>query len=440
LKQLNNTSTSFWSKLFDGLLLNVLIRVKGIIYLPILVNYFTKEDIGVLAYVQSISALLLGLYLLNIPDSSNRVILNFEKGGNRNQVENTINTVLTFGAFSLFFVSIIISLFYWFGSDQPSSNFLLILICLCISKVVNKLAIFVFQVFQETKVLLYSHLFIEYTSFILAIILLFFYKIDNIYFVLIVNILVSLFVSIRLLFLLSKKIKIKPAFNTKILKKILKISLFLLPNAYGIILIQNVDFILVKEIAGIRALGEYSFAFSISSIVTGLSLAISFFWYSAAVYAERRKLITMLERIIAYMPLILISVILFFQFCTLSVVQLINEAYSLTSPTINILVIGLTLNLQLQFLNGTLYSQKKEKIIFLITSCGVLINLVLNYTLIPTFGYTGAALATTLSYLTMAIIQLIAVKILFKEMSFTRYFINAISLICISLFAIQVNF
>ena len=71
-------------KFFDGIFLNILLKVKGIISLPIIVNFFSKADLGMLSLWHSTSALLIGLYMLNIPDSSNRVILNLHKENKHN--------------------------------------------------------------------------------------------------------------------------------------------------------------------------------------------------------------------------------------------------------------------------------------------------------------------------------------------------------------------
>ena len=107
------TRKAIIEKFFDGVFLNILLKIKGIISLPIIVSFFSKADLGLLSLWHSISALLLGIYLFNIPDSSNRIILNLHKKKKYDLIADTISSIFTFGFIMYLIVSIIISIIYF---------------------------------------------------------------------------------------------------------------------------------------------------------------------------------------------------------------------------------------------------------------------------------------------------------------------------------------
>lgn len=73
----------------------------------------------------------------------------------------------------------------------------------------------------------------------------------------------------------------------------------------------------------------------------------------------------------------------------LSIVPIILLSYVFTGAYVNF-VVGV-------------YLEKKTKFLPYVTGAGALVNVVVNLTLIPKFGITGAAIATLLSYMVMAI-------------------------------------
>ena len=90
INKISLDSKSLFNKFSHGLVLNILLKIKGVIYIPLLVNFISKEDLGELSYVKAIVCLLTGIMLLNIPDSSNRIILKEDDKLKQNKIINSL--------------------------------------------------------------------------------------------------------------------------------------------------------------------------------------------------------------------------------------------------------------------------------------------------------------------------------------------------------------
>ena len=397
-------------KFFDGFFLNILLKVKGIISLPIIVNFFSKAELGMLSLWHSTSALLIGFYMLNIPDSSNRVILNLHKEKKHTLIADTISSIFTFSFFMYFIVTFFLSIALVFFSDDISFEFLAVLFTLIFAKILAKLGLFVFQIFQQTRTIVKAQILIEYGTLALIVIYIYLFDMKHIKHIALMFVPVAVFVSIFMINRLRKEYSLRFLIDFNILKKILKISLFLLPSAYALIIIQNTDLLMIRYFWSLSEVGEYGFALSLASIVGALSLAISFFWYSSAVYASQRQLIKMLESINTFAPIFLITVILAYYFFSVPIISFVNQEYLNVFPTLQILIIGLFSNLNIQILSGALFALKKEKLILKSIFIGVLVNVFLNFLLVPTYGIIGGAISTSLSYIIILIAQHIFIR------------------------------
>jgi O-antigen/teichoic acid export membrane protein len=432
---------SIVSKFLDGLLLNILLRLKGVVYIPILVTFFSKSDIGLLTLWQSIASLLMGIYLLNMPDSANRVILNYDKNNEKKLVTETISSIFTVSFIVFFIVTVLVLLAYYvFPIKQESDYFIEVLLLLVLSNILSKLSIFTFQIFQKTKLIVKTQLLIEYSSLGVVTAGVFLLEVQDIKFVIFTYVLISLVVSFYLFRLLYREYRFRIEINSKILKKILKVSIFLLPNAYALVIIQNSDYLMIKYFLSLVEVGEYSFAFSLSSVVSGLSMAITFFWYSTAVYANEDQITKMLNTINMYMPMLLLVLIFVYYLSTKEIISLINSDYLSVFHVVQVLIIGLYCNIYIQVLSGALYARHKESTILFSVLFGAITNLVLNYYLIQKYGLLGGALATTLAYIFILLIQYNSIRKVLIKIDTWKNNLMMTAVMFISLLFVTFNF
>ncbi len=385
-------------KFTHGLSLNVILKLKGFIYFPILVNFLPKEDIGIIGLAKSLSALLLGIFLLNMPDSSNRILLEAEKSADSQKLNRTINSINSF--ISLLFPALIIILFVALRlMHYQNLTFQIVTVFLVSVLVFKKLSSFVYQVFQRTFLLLSLETFIEVGSFLVVIAMLLLQISKSPYAVLSIYVAFIFMGSTYLFMMLRKDFKLKFNIDFSIIREVLRISLYLLPSSYALVLIQSAAYIIIEHYIGLEHLGEYNFAYSISGLVSSLALGINFFWYSSVVYAEKEQKVKLIKGVSYIIPVVFILTIVFFEFLTKPIVNLINKDYLPSVVPIKILIIGFYVNLIIQIFSGILYSLKREFFILIPVVIAAVFSIVMNILFISDFGIRFAALTTSIAYI-----------------------------------------
>tara|TARA_S200000501_G_C20863178_1_gene760738 strand:- start:1417 stop:2730 length:1314 start_codon:yes stop_codon:yes gene_type:complete len=432
LNKISSSSSSLFKKFSDGLLLNLLLKIKGVIYLPIIINYFNKGEVGQISLILSLSSLFLGLFLLNIPDASNRVILNDKY--KENIVINSVNNFLVLQLFLFSILYILLMNFFSFYSKL----FYLVTLILILSNAFKKISSYVFQIYQNTKLLLIINVLIEYSSLFLIYIIFKNQFIFSFYFVIYIQVFCIIIGSIFLLIKLYKNIDFKFHIDFEIIKKIFRIAIILLPASYSLVIIQSSDFLIIDYFFNSTLLAEYSFAYSLGSIVLSLSMAITFFWYSTAVVYNKSELKNIINKIFILLPFIYILILIFYYLSIEYIVEIINSNYHNSIEIVKILIVGFFLNVINLIFSGVLYSDKNEKYILFDTIFFAILNIILNIIFIPDYGIKIAALTTTISYSGIYIFRLILLNFLRNDLSSGLYKISNFLIIIISLIYIYI--
>lgn len=432
VRKLSLSNSNLFKKFTHGLLLNILIKLKGVIYMPFLVNFFAKEQVGIITFWQSIASLVAGLVLLNMPDSSVRVILKDES----KEVEEEVIGTISFISLITYSVFIILSFLILFSSDIGKTIDIFPIAILAFSLVFNKISMFIFQIYQNTTHLVLVNLLTEYGSFLLIILMLVFTNIANPLIIPICMAAITIPVSLYNFKVLSKSIRLKINFNIEIFRRIIGISAYLFPNAYSLVLIQSLSAIFIKKYSDLATLGEYSLSLSIASIVAGISIAINFFWNSTAVKANNVELTRIFSNLLKIFPILSISTYLFFSIVSEPLVALINKEYINTVPAIKLLVVGFIANILVQIISGILYSRKLENKIFISTFIGLLFCITSHFFFSSQYTLESAAITLSLTYI---FILLIICLFSIYTLSFIRI-TNTILLISLNLFTVIMLF
>lgn len=427
-RKLSLSNSNLIKKFSHGLFLNVLIKLKGVIYMPFLVNFFAKEQVGIITFWQSIASLLAGLILFNMPDSSVRVILKDKTKKAEERVIGTISfiSILTYSLF------IALSFLILYNSNFMNNIDIFPIAILAFSLVFNKISMFIFQIYQNTNHLVLVNLIAEYGSFLLIISLLIFTNILSPLIIPISIVAITLAVSLYNFKVLSQSIKLNIKFDNQIFKRILGISLYLFPNAYSLVLIQSLSAIFIKRYSDLATLGEYSLSISIASIVAGISIAINFFWNSTAVKANDNELTRIFISLLKIFPIVSICLYLFFSIVTEPLVGFINKEYINIVPAVKLLLVGFLANILVQIISGILYSRKLENMIFISTFFGLIFCITSHFFFSSQYTLESAAITLSLTYI------FIMLKICFLSiytLSFLRI-ANTIWLLFINFFTI----
>ena len=389
------SSSNLRKKFSHGLILNLLIKFKGLIFVPTLVFFISQDDIGRLSQLRTLAAMMTGIVLLNIPDSANRIVLESkeESNGTINSINNFTFLWSIFAILSFFFLN---KIFNYLRFEDS------VICCLFIfTSSLDKISKYIYQIYQETSLLLKSTLSIEYISFLICLLIFIFTDYQSYYVVLTSFMMIQLLTSIFVLNKLYKRVRFIAKIDFKPVVKVLKVSIFLLPSFYGSILLQSSDILIIEKFLGVADLGVYSVAISLATPVTSVSAALAFFWYSTAVSSSSE----LQKQIISKVSFWLIPFTLLV-FVAYTFLIWITEG-RITSPYLQSLYWSLPLALGqvsficVQLFQGILYAKGLEKVILFNVTLALFLNVSANIIFVPLFGAFSAAISTLVSYVVL---------------------------------------
>lgn len=244
----------------------------------------------------------------------------------------------------------------------------------------------------------------------------------NVYSYVVVEVLVALINMLLLYRNLKLKFSIK-FFKFSLLKDEFKYGIIVYLSALFMFLTYRVDQIFIKNMLGLSILGIYAVSVTLAEILLmipeSIVSAITGKLYSIDDNSSNRKSITSITvKYDFYVCLVLGC-------CGILCTPLIPVIYgkSFTNsvyPTI-ILIIGIVFSSIGKISCSYFQTLGKPKIHLYFTGICFAMNVILNFTLIPLLGINGAALASTISYVTLGIIY-ISFFILKEKFDFADFF------------------
>ena len=196
--------------------------------------------------------------------------------------------------------------------------------------------------------------------------------------------------------------------DKELIKQMVKFSVFLIPNALMWWIINSMDRFMIVPFFGTEANGIYAVSAKIPTILVTITSIFNQAWMYSAIKEEKDKDINNNSDYTSNIYNVL------FKFITLSSTLLIiilkpllriyvgKEFFSAWMYTPPLLVGSVFLTLG-TFLSNEYTVHKDSKGFLRSASVGAIVNLVLNFMLMPIMGVLGAAIATCISYITVFI-------------------------------------
>jgi O-antigen/teichoic acid export membrane protein len=200
-------------------------------------------------------------------------------------------------------------------------------------------------------------------------------------------------------------------------KYALKISLPMIPHSLGMIIFTQIDRILISKFDGLNNAGIYSFGLTYALLVQVMANAImsAFTPWLYDAYTKNKFVQIRLysQKIFLYFGLLVFGIITFSD----EIIMLLGSVKFIAAKAV---VFSLAIATFFQFIYGFFASmeifKEKTKYLALGTILVSVFSFVLNYFLIPKFGFIASGYISLLSYLFLSIIHgLIAYKILKKD-------------------------
>ncbi len=374
----------------------------GFIMLPILTKYYTTEEFGIYSILLLMSALASAIFYLGASSSLGRFYFDENSETYRKKVISTALVISLIGAILLITITGIFGTFFsiWmFNTEKYTLAIQLSIIGSAALGFILNLMTLVLR-YEKKSVLFFLITIMGVTiNFIITLLLLINYKLGilaPLYGILISN-------SITLIFLLFKFSK----YVSFIVEK-KTLYLFLIfgtqASAAGLLfyLLDWVDRIIIKNILSLSDVGVYSLGYRLGSVINILLvMPFSLIWAPMRMqYANNENASKFTTKIISYYSLIGALLILFALLFANEILELFfkNKDYANASTIFPIIMLSLQFYGFQGIVDYGIYLYKKVYVYIVISILGIILNISLNYLLIPKFGYIAAAFVTLITY------------------------------------------
>lgn len=382
----------------NSLLIQLLLKMKGMITLPIMTYFMLPNEMGIFNLVSVTASMLAPLFSMNLTDGP-AIFLVQEKSQER--IRNMYNTVFNASlAFSLLFTLLLYALTVIFKREYLP--YLHLVVATIISGVIYKLCSYILVVFQKTTELVWNAFFKDGLGAFLGIILV----VAGVSYVgLIAAGVISNLLAGYLAYRLTRgDLPHEAKIDGDILPMFLKLSLPLLPVFFFSWVIQSSNSYFLVFYIGEGAVGKYSVVYGLTNVVLSLTFALNLFWFpiSARMWVEdREKYRKVFSAMFSVFLAVLFATVILFELNAKVLMKIFirNAEYHDAYVIMAIMAFAFAQQVLITLLTAPLYSNRNSNYILLSYVLGGSLNIALNFLLIPVLGLMGAAVSTAASYL-----------------------------------------
>lgn len=386
---------------------NLSIKAIGLVLLPIYTSQLTTNDYGILALLEITALIMVSVLSFKL---STALIRWFSEV---NTAKERKTLVFTNYVFSLAIVLLINVVLHPFSGDisfaltgfSGMNEIIHILIVSVSFEILNFYPLEIIR--YKEKSILYAIIVFVRLTIILSLNILFVVKLQlGIKGVILSQLAGQALVFVFTLPLVIKNIVIK--INLGVLKEMLKYSSPLVFSTISMMLLTMGDRYIIKYLLNATEVGLYSLGYKLSSVLNMFiiqSFQMGFLPIAYKMY-NKPEANRFFSKTLTYYTIILVIVGLLISLFSKEIIYLFsrNEAYYPAYKVIPFIVLSFILKgIQYVFSLG-LHYVKKTRFNASIVGCIALINVALNFALIPLLGIIGASVSTVLCWLLMAVL------------------------------------
>ncbi|MFR6257501.1 MAG: lipopolysaccharide biosynthesis protein [Anaerovoracaceae bacterium] len=420
---------------------NLVIKGINFFLLPLYTKYLTPEALGVSDTIVSLTSMIFPLLVMGLDSAFSAFYFDERSEEHQKRVFNTICcTLMLVSIIPIVFIlfSQIISVFL-FNTDKYD-----ILVSIAFLSVSMNLWYLPFSIIvrMKNKMLLFAIVnFIASISMIgLNIVFLSVVHL-GVYSLILTTAIINLLQFCLYLKFSGSKIE-KTFFNKKLIQKMLKYSLPLVPNVVALWILNMSDRYIILYFCGEGDVGLYGiaarFATMVSFIANGVYMSYTTYVYDKKDDADAPK---QYARILNAFNLIILIICIIGSIFGKEVIGIMTdeayyESYLMLAPLLfSQLLYGIN-----TIVGYAIGFAKKSYYTLLSTSVGAIINVILNIIFIPKFGAVAAAYTTCVSFAIMVVITyLISQKLYYVEYGIKKMTIIIICTFVISVFVKDIN-
>lgn len=415
------SSRLFVRRLVHGVLLYGLVKLKSLVTLPFYASVLHPEGLGTFSLIGITVSLLWPLFALNLHTGSATYLIHAR---NNAELRRGYYSALNFAFLTTAAGCFLLFLVQKHGIPSFISPYFYLIVVYIMLSLLKEFAIALPQIFQRTATVLAAQLAIEYGGAVLSILLI--YLGGGIEGAL-VGVLIPIGIVTILLHLGHfTRLGYYPGVDFKELKRYLLFGLPLLIVSLSQWMVLAADNYFLLHRSGTAAVGIYTAAYSISSVVLlGVSV-VNLVWYPTLVKTLEQDAAGFAQIITAkirWLTVVFLAAMpLYFSASVWAVRVLLGRDFTSSGVIAPFIALAYALFVISQFFQGLLVLRKKAAEIMICYLVGALLNLGLNFLLIPPLGIYGATLATVVSYATIFFLLLLAATRIFTEIRVGKFF------------------
>lgn len=208
----------------------------------------------------------------------------------------------------------------------------------------------------------------------------------------------------------------KKLFNKEFWRYAFRFNVPLLAYYISQVIFNQSDRIMIEHLTGASDAAMYGVAYNFAMILTFVLSAINnsyLPWYYEKIQAGKQEDNKRISSVIAIIMALLLLFVIWFAPEIIRIMA--GKNYMSAIPVVAPISISLLLLFYSQlFINVEFYYEEKKLLVFASIGAAV-VNIVLNYWLIPIFGFVVAAYTTLFSYILFALCNYIAMKVVLKK-------------------------
>jgi O-antigen/teichoic acid export membrane protein len=377
-------------------------NLLGFIMLPILTTFYTPDIFGVYSILLLLSALTSAIFYLGASSALGRFYFDEDSDLFRKKILTTSLLVSLVGAGLLDVSGIIFSKrlsIQLFQTDIYARSIELILIGTAFSFLLNLMTLFLRY---EKKSFHFFLIIISgvMINFSITYVLLSRYKfglLAPIYGLLISNGICFLILVITRLHLLTKKLEVNH------FRMILNFGIQSSVAGFLFYILEWVDRLIIKDLLNLTDVGIYSLGYRLGSVMNILLIMpFTLVWGPLRMqHAKNSDADVFSGKVVSYYTLVGVMILVIAILFGEDVMKLIfvNKNYSSAATVLPIIMFSLFFYGYQSIVDFGIYLHKKIYFYFLVSFFAIFFNVVMNYWLIPKWGYMAAAYITLLTYI-----------------------------------------
>lgn len=218
--------------------------------------------------------------------------------------------------------------------------------------------------------------------------------------------------AVSLLLLLPTIIKnFRFKFHSVLFKRMLKFGLPFLPAGFAVMLVQVIDVPILEKLTDLQTVGIYKANYKLGIFMMLYVNMFQFAWQPFFLQnAKEPNAKEMFSKVLTYFTLagsvMLVVVSLFISDIAqirIAGFSIIGSEYWSGLHIVPIVLLAYLINGMYSVFSAGIYIEEKSIYVPFITGAGAVVNIIVNFLLIPVLSLTGAALATFASYFVMAL-------------------------------------